>query len=77
MESSKATANHIKQVAGDPQAVQISLMRHQHTEISSGKHKKRKSFVKSKQPSHKNVVHGNPQVSGYNKKSFDPKCAQK
>ena len=39
MESSKANACHIKQVAGDPQAVQINLMRHQHTEISSGKHK--------------------------------------
>ena len=41
MESSKATVHHIKQVAGDPQAVQINLMRHQHTEIPPGK-KKRK-----------------------------------
>ena len=73
MKSSKATAKHIKQVAGDPQAVQINLMRHQCTEISTGKHKKRKSFVKPKQPSHKNVVHENPQASNYNKKSFDPK----
>ena len=39
MESSKATGCHIKQVAGDSQAVQINLMRHQHTEISSGKEK--------------------------------------
>ena len=31
MESSKATACHIKQVAGDPQAAPINLMRHQHT----------------------------------------------
>ena len=29
MESSKATAKHIKQVASDPQATQIHLMRHQ------------------------------------------------
>ena len=76
-ESSKATPCNIKQVAGDPQAVQINLMRHQHTEISSGKHKKRKSFVKPKQPSHKNVVHENPQASSYNKKSFDPKNVHK
>ena len=60
MERSEATTCHIKQVAGDPQAGQINLMRHQHTEISSGKHKKRKSFVKPKQPSHKNAVHENP-----------------
>ena len=53
MESVKTASDHIKQVAGDPQAVQINLMRHQHTEISSGKHKKRKSFVKPKQPSFK------------------------
>ena len=43
MESSVATVHHIKQVASDPQAVQINLMRHQCTEISTGKHKKRKS----------------------------------
>ena len=32
LESSKATACHIKQVAWDPQAMQINLLRHQHTE---------------------------------------------
>ena len=52
-------------------------MRHQHTEISSGKHKKRKSFVKPKQPSHKNVVQENLQVSSYNRKSFDPRNVHK
>ena len=31
MEMSKATAQHMKQVASDPQAVQINLMRHQQT----------------------------------------------
>ena len=61
------------QVAGDPQTVKINLMRHQCTEISSGKYKKRKSFVKQKQPSHKNVVQENPRVSSYNKKTFDPR----
>ena len=77
MESSKATACHVKQVADDPQAVQINLMRHQHTETSTGKHKKRKSFVKPKQPSQKNFVHENSQASSYNKKSFDPRNAHK
>ena len=32
-ESSKATAKHIKQVAGEVQATQIHLMRHQCTEL--------------------------------------------
>ena len=43
-------------MADYPEAAQINLMRHQYTDISSGKQKKRKSFVKPKQPSHKNVV---------------------
>ena len=55
MQSSKATAKHIKQVASDPQAAWINLMRHQHTDLPSSKHKKRKSFVKPTPPSHKNV----------------------
>ena len=33
MEASKATVHLIKQVAIDPQAAQISLMRHQHTDL--------------------------------------------
>ena len=47
MESSKATARHIKQVAGDPQAAQINLMHHQCTELSNGKYKKNKIFSQS------------------------------
>ena len=49
LESSKATAHHIKQVAGDSQAVQINLLRHQHTELPAGKYKKKRPPVKSKQ----------------------------
>ena len=41
LESSKATARHIRQVAGDLQAAQINLMQHQHTELSTGKNKKK------------------------------------
>ena len=77
MESSKATAHLIKQVAGDPQAAQINLMRHQHTEIPPGKNKKKKSYVKPKQLSHKHAVQENPQASSYNKKSFDPRNVHK
>ena len=77
MESSKATACHIKHMASDLQAVQINLMRHQHTEISTGKHQKRKSFVKPKQPSHKNFFHENSQGSSYSRKSFDPRNVHK
>ena len=77
MESSKASVHHIKQVAGDPQAVQINLMRYQCTEILPAKHKKKKSFVKPKQPSHKHAVQENPHASGYNKKSFVPRNAHK
>ena len=77
MESPKATVHHIKQVAGDPQAAQINLMRHQCTEIPPGKHKKKNSFVKPKQSSHKHAVQENPQASTHNKKSFDPRNAHK
>ena len=52
LESSKATAHHIKQEAGDLQAAQINLLRHQHTEIPAGKYKKR-STKKPKQSNHK------------------------
>ena len=77
MESSKATVHHIKQVAGDLQAVQINLMWHHCTELSSGKHKKKRAFVKSRQPSHKNPGNENPQVPSHHKKIFDPKNAHK
>ena len=50
MESSKATARHIKQVASDPQMAQSNLMRHQHTDLPASKHKKRKSFLSLDHP---------------------------
>ena len=43
LESSKATACHIKQVAGDLQAAQINLLRHQHTRVTSWEIQKEKS----------------------------------
>ena len=41
LECSKATVHHIKQVAEDPQAVQITLLRYQYTELPVGKYKKK------------------------------------
>ena len=79
MESSKATARHIKQVASDPQVAQINLMWHQHTDLPATKHKK--SFVKPRPPSHKNDTSDRWQVPSYHnynyKKSFDAKNVYK
>ena len=72
LESSKATVHHIKQVAGDPQAAQINLFRHQHRELPSGKYKK-KSSVKSKQANHKQHGSEKYQVQTHHQKRFDPK----
>ena len=73
MDSSKATARHIRQVAGDLQATQINFMHHQCTELSSGK-KKRTQGVKQRQSHHKNAEHP---ASGQLKRNFDPKLAHK
>ena len=62
MEASKATVCHIKQVASDPQAGQINLMRQQWTDHPPSKNK-RKAF-KSRPPSHKQHTLN----SAYNKK---------
>ena len=74
MESSKATARHIRQVAGDPHAAQINCMHHPRTELPSRKNKKRKPVVKQRQPHHKNAEHP---VSGQFKRYFDPKLVHK
>ena len=75
MQSSKATVCHIKQVAGGPQAVQISLLRHQHTELPAGKYRKRSS-VKPKQSNHKQYGSESYQVQNQHKKLFDTKSAR-
>ena len=43
MESSKATAKHIQQVAGEIPASQVQLMCHQHTQLPTGNFPRRKS----------------------------------
>ena len=77
MESSKATACHIKQVAGDPQAAQINLLRHQCTELPAGKYKKKKSSVKPRQSNYKNHGSENSQAPSQNEKQFDVMNAHK
>ena len=42
MESSKATAKHIRQVAGDLLAAQVQLMQHQRTQLPAGNYPRRK-----------------------------------
>ena len=74
LESSKATACHIKQVVGDPQAVQINLLRHQYTELPAGKYKKKRPLWKPKQTNYKNQGGDNHKLQAQ-KKKFDPKGA--
>ena len=42
MESSKATAKHIRQIAGDLPAAQVQLMQHQCTQLPTGNYPRRK-----------------------------------
>ena len=71
-ESSKVTVRHIKQVAGEMQATQIHLMRHQHTELPHGKYKKQKPQTKPRPTQNKNT---DQRQASYNRKSFDARGA--
>ena len=63
-ESSKATARHIKQVSGEPQATQINLLCHQRTELTQHRYKKKRSHAKSRlsnsKPARNDQYHGQP-----------------
>ena len=75
LESSKATAHHIKQVAGDPQATQINLLRHQCTELPAGNYKKKMPPGKPKQTNHKPQSGNGYKLQALQKKRFDTKGA--
>ena len=75
LESSKAKACHIKQVAGDPQAMQINLLRHQCTELPASKYKKKRLLWKPKQINCKNQGSNNHKPQVQQKKKFDTKGA--
>ena len=54
MESSNATAKHIKQVANEPQVTQVHLMRYQHTELPPNKFQRiQRKYLKSRQATNK------------------------
>ena len=57
-ESSKATARHIKQVSGEPQATQINLLHHQRTELPQRRYKKKRSHAKPR------LANGNSKLAG-------------
>ena len=63
LESSKATARHIKQVSGEPQVAQINLLHHQRTELPQHRYKKKKSHTKPRQGNSK-LLHGNDPHQG-------------
>ena len=63
MESSEATAKHIRQVAGDLPAAQIHLMCHQHTKLPARNYNKHKKPAKQRPQNHR------PEQMA--KKSFD------
>ena len=73
MESPKATARHIRQVAGDPQTTWINPMCHQCIDLPSGKNR-RKQGIKQRQSHHKNAEHP---ASGQFRRNFDPKLVHK
>ena len=73
MESSKCTVHHIKQIAGDPQEVQINLLNHQCTELPARKYKKKKTSMKSRQSNYKQHGSDSSQVQSQHKKWFDVK----
>ena len=54
MKSLKATAKYINQVASEPQATQVHLMRHQSTELLPNKFQgKQREYLKSRQATNK------------------------
>ena len=75
LESSKATACHIKQVAGDPQVTQINLLWHQRMKPQTTRHnKKRRPVSKQRQSYHKIPEN---QTTGQVKKHYDNKIVHK
>ena len=54
LESSKSTAKHIKQVSCEPQAAQVTLLRHQPSELPPSKlQRKERKALRSKHTNHK------------------------
>ena len=62
-------------MAGDPQAAQINLLRHQCTELPASKYKKKRPLWKPKQANYKNQGGDNHKLQVQQKKKFDTKGA--
>ena len=77
MESSKTTVHHIKQVAGNPQAVQMNLMKHQHTEIPPGKHKKKNLLLNQNNQVTSMLFKRIPKHHVTTRRAFDPRNVHK
>ena len=75
LESSKATAMHIKQVSGEPQATQINLLRHQRTELPQHRYKKKRSYTKPKPGNNKSHGHDQYQSQISQRNKVDHKLA--
>ena len=75
LESFKATACHIKQVAGDLQTTQINLLRHQRTELLTTRHNKKWLPVNKQRQSHHKIPEN--QATGQVKKQYDNKIVHK
>ena len=71
LESSKATAHHIKQVANDPQVTQINLLWHQRMELQTTRHNKKRKPVGMQRQSHYKTPEN--QVTGQVKRHYDNK----
>ena len=76
IDTSKAAVHHIKQVASDPQAAQINLIRHQRTDLPPSKHKKKQQSFKTRPQSDKRNSSEDNQVPPF-KKIFYPQQAHK
>ena len=63
-ESSKATARHIKQVSGEPQATQINLLHYQRTKLPQHRYKKKRSHTKPRLGNGNGKLAGNDQYHG-------------
>ena len=75
MESSKSITRHIKQVASDPQAAQVNLLRHQRTDLPPSKSKWKQHSHKPRSKSQKRYSSEHNHNMPPHKKRFDPSQA--
>ena len=73
LESSQATAKHIKQVTNEPHATQINLLRHQRTELPASKAQRRQNKFRHKPNFNRENRHqANYKPNEFTRKKFNP-----